>query len=245
MKPLICCSFLVFLFGACHERPASAPAVLPAGISDLLAQRTMGTYTGQFGKGLITLVVNYINGPTVSGYDIHKGLRRNFNGEISQQGGLLQLVLKEPGSNPFDGTFSLSLDTAKMMMKGRWAPFDSTKAPVRKLALDRKESNDGYVILAGAWYAGRDSTLNLEGDGTCTFEFYERPDDSTSQLITLRGNYTFRGSECTIDWAKNKYFPSLKLVVQPPSQSPDSAGAAPPEMRGNGMKFVMSEGEED
>jgi len=205
----------------------------------------MGIYTGQFGKGLITVVVNYINGQMVSGYDIHKGLRRNFNGEVSQQGGLLQLVLKEPGSNPFDGRFNLTLDTAKMMMKGKWAPFDSSKAPVRVLALDRKESNDGYDILAGVWYAGRDSTLNLEGNGTCTYAFYERPDDSTSQLITLRGNYTFRGSECTIEWAKNKYFPGLKLIVQPPGQAPDSSGPAPLEMRGNGMRFIMGGDEGD
>jgi len=243
MKPLTCLSFLVVLFWACHERPASSAVALPAGVSDSLSQKTMGTYTGQFGKGLISVVVNYINGQTVSGYDIHKGLRRNFNGEVVQQGGVLQFVLKEPGSNPFDGTFNLTLDTARREMKGKWAPFDSSKGPARLLSLERKEGNDGFDTLGGLWVAGRDSVLTLAIDGTCSYEFYQRPDDSTSQLITLKGNYTIRGSECRIEWAKNDYFPSMRLIVQQPRYNADSTVLEPLEMVGNGLKFTMDEGD--
>src|ERR1700755_3101560 len=56
----------------------------PAGVSGNLAAKAMGTYTGSLdNKDLITLVINYISGKTVSGYDIHKGLRRNVNGELT------------------------------------------------------------------------------------------------------------------------------------------------------------------
>ena len=243
MKALTCYFFLVLSFWACHERPSSSNALLSNGISDSLAQKSMGTYTGAFGKGLISVVVNYVNGTIVSGYDIHKGLRRNFNGEVSQQGSLLKFVLKEPGSNPYDGKFTLTLDTTSWKISGSWAPFDSTKSPAHQLALQRKETNDGLDLMSGAWVAGEDSTLNLATDGTCTFEFYQRPQDSTSQLITLKGNYTVRGKECRIEWEKNAYFPFMKLTVQPPTYTADSAVMEPMEMLGNGMKFVMYEGD--
>ena len=203
----------------------------------------MGTYTGQFGKGLITVVVNYINGPTVSGYDIHKGVRRNFNGEVSQQGGGLKFLLKEPGSNPYDGMLTLELDTASWKIKGKWAPFDSSKASVRQLALGRKVTSDSVFDLGGTyWDAGmssRDSVLIFETDGTCSFEFYERPQDSTSQMITLKGNYVSNGKECRIEWAKNDHFPSMKLAIWVPKEGGDSTVSSLPELRSNRITFVM------
>jgi len=73
-----------------------------------------GTYSGLYSKGLITLAINYISGSTASGYNLHKGLRRNINGPVELKGGQLNFVLKEPGGNPYDGTFYLSLDTASL-----------------------------------------------------------------------------------------------------------------------------------
>ena len=242
MKPLNCCSFLVFLFWACHERPASSNAVLSGGVSDSLAQKAMGTYTGQFGKGLISVVVNYINGQTVSGYDIHKGLRRNVNGEVTRDGSLLKFLLKEPGSNPYDGAFDLVLDTASWKMKGKWSPFDTSKVRVRQLALSRKMRSDSVFDLEGtSWVIGSDSTLNLENDGNCSIELYERPQDSTSQLITIKGTYVANGRECRIEWAKNDHFPSMKLTLHIPYEGTDSA--AIPELWGNGVKYFLLEGD--
>lgn len=198
----------------------------------------MGTYTGQFGKGLITVVVNYINGQTISGYDIHKGLRRNFNGEVSQQGGALRLSLAEPGSNPLDGVFTMDLDTISWKMKGKWAPFDSSKGSVRQMALSRKVTSDSvFDLRRGYWDAGtssRDSVLMFQADGTCSFEFYERPQDSTSQMITIKGNYVSNGKECRIEWEKNDHFHSMKLQIWVEKDSI-------PELRGKGISFVLNE----
>lgn len=243
MKPLLCCLFLVLSFIACHQRPASVTAAPLTGISDSLAEKSMGIYTGQFSKGLITVVINYISGHTVSGYDIHKGLRRNINGRVTQQGDQLNFVLKEPGNNPFDGTFSFALDTVKWKIKGKWTPIDSAKMPVRQLALYRK--TDREIEFAGGWVAGRDSTLYLSVDGTCSFEWYERPEDSTSQLITLKGNYFVTGKECRIEWEKNNHFPSMKLTLWPAILGADSLQVSPAKLRGNGFEFVYAEEEGD
>src|SRR6202012_500122 len=130
MKLLMCCLFPVLLFIACHQRSASATSgdVVRTGLPDSLAGKAMGTYSGQFGKSLITVVINYISGSTVSGYDIHKGLRRNLNGTLQQKDGQLAIVLKEPGGNPYDGTFYLSLDTATDKITGKWIPTDPARA---------------------------------------------------------------------------------------------------------------------
>src|ERR1700754_3766046 len=140
MKLLMCCFFLVLSFIACHQRSASATSgdAVRTGLSDSLAEKAMGTYSGQFGKSLITVVINYISGRTVSGYDIHKGLRRNFNGEVTQLDNSLNFVVKEPGDNRYDGVFSLSLDTTSWKITGKWVPVDSTKAKSKELALTRK-----------------------------------------------------------------------------------------------------------
>ena len=238
MKPLLCCLFPVLSFIACHQRPATATAAPLAGLSDSLAEKSMGIYTGQFSKGLITVVINYISGRTVSGYDIHKGLRRNINGQVTQQGDQLNFVLKEPGNNPFDGTFSFALDTVNWKIKGKWTPIDSAKMPVRQLALSRK--TEAETDFVGSWVTGRDSTLTLNNDGTCAFELYERPADSTSQLIRIKGNYSISGKECRIEWEKNTHFPSMRLTILPYVLGPDSLQTSPPKLRGNGLEFEFS-----
>lgn len=103
---LILCS-LAAISG--HSASGDASAGWP-GVPDSAAAHLQGAYSGKFKSGLMTLVINYVSGNTVSGYDLHKGVRRNVNGEIGEKDGRYVLVLKEPGGNPLDGTFYLSAD---------------------------------------------------------------------------------------------------------------------------------------
>jgi len=243
MKPLMCCFFLVLSFIACHQRPtaASATGATVAGLPDSLAEKAMGTYSGQFGKGLITVVINYISGRTVSGYDIHKGLRRNFNGEVTQLDNFLNFVVKEPGDNRYDGAFSLSLDTTSWNLKGEWVPVDSTKAKSKELTLTRK-IEDGSHSSWDVWLANGsyDSLLSFEANGICKFEFYNGPEDSVSQLTTIKGNYEWDEKENTyrIEWEKNSHLSpqSMKLILNPGREDNDSISTAPT-LQGNGWKF--------
>ena len=246
MKPLMCCFFLVLFFWACHQRPAAATAtgVTVTGLSDSLAEKAMGTYSGQFGKSLITVVINYISGRTVSGYDIHKGLRRNFNGEVTQLDNFLNFVVKEPGDNRYDGAFSLSLDTTSWNMTGKWVPVDSTKAKSKELTLTRKigdGSQSWDLWLANGSY---DSLLKFEPNGICKFEFYSGPEDSATQLTTIKGNYELNEKEQTyrIEWEKNSHLSpqSMKLIILHGPKDSDSLEIGPPTLQGNGWKFIKS-----
>lgn len=253
MKPLFLAGlFLALTLLACNQHPAPA-ASASSGVSDSLAAHAMGTYTGRFGKSLITVVINYISGKTVSGYDIHKGLRRNFNGEVTPRGGLLNFVLREPGDNGYDGVFSFSLDTASWKIKGKWTPVDSSKLKPRDITLARKQAqesmNEDFDIYYVTWLAGNstDSVLRFDQNGSCRFEFYPSG-DSTSQLITVRGNYEGDSKgPFRIEWEKNDYLKptSMKLVLDSVKQvnTSDSTTYYSMILRGNGWVFTMMEGD--
>jgi len=136
--------------------------VAPAGIGEAEAGKYMGTYSGSFNKGIMTLVINYISGKTASGYNIHKGLRRNFNGEVTRKGSELNFVLNEPGDNPFDGTFYFTLDTASLLIRGKWVAKDSAKISTKKLALSRRpEAEEEMGSNQWTTVGGGDTTLKL------------------------------------------------------------------------------------
>src|SRR5579859_2069918 len=143
----LCTALLALSLFACHQGQPAASGNAP-GISQQLANSitTGGTWTGHYSKGLLTLAINYISGNIASGYDIHKGLRRNLNGSVEQKGGRLEFVLREPGGNPYDGTFYLSLDTATDKISGKWDPTDVTKAKAGPLELARSYIEDTLYI---------------------------------------------------------------------------------------------------
>jgi len=248
MRPVSCGIFIFLLFTfSCHFSADNQRAGLPAGISDLTAGKVMGVYTGNFNKGLITLAINYISGVHVSGYNIHKGLRRNINGVVQQKDGVLEFVLKEPGDNPMDGTFYLSQNTESLAIKGKWVPFDSTKTGSKRLTLTRQPEEE-VIKDDNQWttVGGGDTTLTFNNNGTCEYAFYERPEDSTSQLVTVRGNYERKVDTFRIEWQKNTHTPAqtMKLVISHTKEKgTDGDDYETRRLQGHGLEFQIFIGE--
>src|SRR6202000_1755607 len=112
----------------------------------------LGSYTGHYSKGMLTVVLNYISGNIASGYDLHKGLRRNLNGSVEQKGNTLVFELKEPGGNPTDGTFYLTLDSVTEKITGKWTPADNSKLKGGPVELARRsESEQGNKNNIDEW----------------------------------------------------------------------------------------------
>lgn len=227
---------LVLSLFACHQRQPVAPGSLN-GIPDRLASSVTGTYSGHYSKGLITLVINYISGYIVSGYDVHKGLRRNLNGAVEQIDGHLIFELKEPGGNPYDGTFFINLDTVSGKITGKWIPTDSTKAHAGPLDLARSDGADREEY-SDEW-GGDLGTLTFQKDGICTLEYYPTR-GGNSQLITVTGSYEVKGNTFRIDWQRNDHTPvlNMKLIQQAGTESTDSTAGSAPRLVGNGVEFV-------
>ena len=122
-------------------------------------------------------------------------MRRNINGELSEQNGKFSFVLKEPGDNPYDGVFEFSIDTVNFKLTGWWKPFDSSKVRSKELKLDRKAAwNGDYSNQLGTWIPASgtyatDTLLVFNPEGTCSYDFYEKPGDPNSQLVSVKGNY--------------------------------------------------------
>lgn len=225
---------------ACHQ-PQSIPNPSANGatiISDSLASRSKGFYEGQYSKGMLGLMINYLSGNTVSGYDLHKGLRRNLLGQVEQKGGVLNMTLKEPGGNPYDGIFVLSLDTATGKITGKWTPTDARKASAGPVSLSKKDIPDPEDRLGSTWI-GSLGDLNFFSDGTCALEYYPSK-DSNAQMMTVRGNYIQKEDTFRIEWQRNSYLPTLnmKLVKYPPPHpESDSIEQRMPLLKGNGVEF--------
>jgi hypothetical protein len=205
------------------------------------ARKYQGTYTGSYDKGIITLVINYISGRTVSGYDVHKGLRRNVNGELTQQGALLSFVLKEPGGHPYDGIFTFTMDTTNRTIKGQWTQLDSNatkKIQPKSFDLTRSPEKDGYDQDM-EWVSGGDSLLIFNPDGTCQFSFYKNPADSTSQQITVHGNYIHQVDTFRIEWEKNTHTPAqnMKMIIIEIHNQDAGGDYSERRLRGGGWEF--------
>jgi len=171
-----------------------------------LEKKAMNTYVGHLGDGLVTMVINYISGDAVSGYTVQRGRRRNFNGGVQLQGAALRLQLEEAGDQP--GKFEFVLDTLGWRMTGR-GPVGGEWRQLNAAALPDGWPNGNY----DTWFPvhrldSRDSVLILRNDGLCEFRFYLRPWDSTSQMITIRGNYerqSGREEGYKVEWEENEY----------------------------------------
>lgn len=236
MSAKLFCLILLILFScACQEHRQPGTAVSSPGVPDSVASKLLGTYSGHRGKGLVTLVLNYISGNTVSGYELHKGLRRNLNGQVEQKEGKFSFVLKDPGTSPFDGTFFFSLDTAKMKIAGQWIPRDSTKTHPGQLDLAYWGKN--LEKMYDDW-EGELGTLVFHSDGTCMLSYYPSKDPN-SQQISIHGNYERNVDTFRIEWQYNIHVPALrmKLVQQPYVEGTDSTESFPPSLKGDGVKF--------
>jgi hypothetical protein len=230
---------------ACHSHPPAAPG--QTGIpQELISSITIGTYSGHYSKGLLTLAINYISGNIASGYDIHKGLRRNLNGTVEIKDGRLEFVLKEPGGNPYDGTFYLSLDTAADKFSGKWVPSDVKMAKEGPLELERTTYAMNAPDLTHDQWESDLGTLQFGEDGVCTLDYYPGGDsvgniDLDAQLVTVKGSYEVKGDTIRIDWQRNKRTPTLnmRLIYNPGTPYNDSTetGGQPPVLQGKKVKF--------
>jgi hypothetical protein len=238
-----CCAILLVLTVIACQQPQSPTAKANTGISDGLAANMLGAYAGKYSKGMIRLFINYISGNTASGYNIHKGLRRNINGRVEQKGGQLLFVLKEPGGNPYDGTFYLTLDTLSQKITGKWIPADSSKAHAGELDLSRVNDpdKDGKEDFITADWEGDLGHLSFNYDGTVDLEYHPGEGES-AQLMTVHGNYEHQGDTLRIEWQRNSRTPVLKmkLVLKPYVEGSDSVEFQPPRLEGSGVKFTKN-----
>lgn len=231
-------ALLVMLFFSCHLH-APGDALSGPGVSDSLAARIRGTYNGHFKQGMVSLVINYLSDSVVSGYDVQKELRRNVNGTVQQNGGTLNFILKEPGNQPLDGTFYLSMDTTSRAATGKWVPQENSKADAGPVDLKRWDEDTSGEYIYGSWNGDLGIISFNRENGTCTLT-YDKPGAPDGPGITIWGDFEQKKDTIFIDWQPNHHLPAqqMRLVKYPWIEGVGDNPGTPAYLSGNGVKFT-------
>lgn len=204
--------FLYFSCGSKTETDASAkpPAETAKPVDGKLFE---GEYTGNFGDGHIVLVLSYVQGKNVSGYNVHKGLRRNIKGTLDNADGTYRFRLDEPGDHPYDGKFDFTLDPQTLAGKGSWKPNDAAKLKERTFELQRRQRDAAAESEFVGFWDGSEM-LEIKDDGLAELSFWEYPEgNEEGELRKIRGQWIAEGNKLTLEWAKNPYGREDKSVL--------------------------------
>jgi len=217
---LILCIACIGLYGtACQQNKAASHAVVKQDSLLLYevpvtSDNVTGTYKGDFKGSPIAIHRQYLAGKRICGYNVHKGLRRNISGSIVlENGSQLHLVMQEPGTNEFDGTFDMWLDSATGKISGKWTPMSGKEQAAAKFTLSKLDGNGDTDYL----YYFEDSTgveLNLGGLGSCTYSYMVNDSTEVAQKLSFKGSYQFTKDSASITffWQPNEVFPSRKTT---------------------------------
>jgi hypothetical protein len=195
------------------QKPDTAALVKePAAAAVVNEDKYLGIYTGEFAGSPISIVLNYISGRNVSGYNVHKGLKRNIRGTLEPAGPMLKFTMREPGNNKYDGIFNFYLDSGTLAGRGRWTPMvDSTQTP-KDFTIAKKKAKDYDPLNAMLSDSLTSQTLWLKEDGSAEFAFYQNDSTKMAQQNTILGNWQQKGDSVIVFWQKNERFPARRTA---------------------------------
>lgn len=210
---LLLCASLLSCGGKTETAPSPA-ADVAAPASPFDTKNFEGEYVGAFGDGHIVLVLSYVQGKNVSGYNVHKGLRRNLKGSLTETDGEYRFVLNEPGDNKFDGTFDFTLNPDDFTGKGSWNPNDKAATKAKTFTLKERVRDSSEDQFTGYWDGAE--MLLIKPDGIAEMEYWEPVPgkEDESEPRTLRGQWMAEGKTVTIEWPKNPYNHGEKYVLE-------------------------------
>ncbi len=216
---LCCCLLAAMLLPSCKDarrkgdgKPAESAFPIAYSYDSL-----QGIYSGDFGGSVIHLSLRLATGRNAVGYTIHKGLKRNFSGQMEVADRGFHLLLKEPGNNPYDGVFDVKLDTTLHTITGNWTPKNNAKLKTITFVLKKEAANldMSYEDQPEGTYRDSTATLVFNADGQCVYEFYEVTNGVRSQqLKSVRGSWHRQAATYYISWAKNTELPEGTSALQ-------------------------------
>lgn len=241
---LLACSLFILISCNNKQEDQFITAVKGKTLIELpvVPEKIIGTYIGDFKGSPISITLNYVFGGHASGYNIHKGLKRNITGTIDFENNQLHLQLSEPGNNPYDGKFDLTIDTATWKGKGDWKPLKKGDEVTFNFQRQRSFRNDegGFDPFNSIYMNEGGNYIQLNTNGSCVYS-YLTDSTKTGQSITIRGNYSLsKDSTLTIFWQKNDVFPSGKSAFKMKTDHPDKESDYSVLMlKGNGKTFTQ------
>lgn len=220
MRPYLI-TIITFIIFACNNQASTSEATTKTdslahtGIDDVVLNsgydvtQLKGLYSGSFDGTPISISINYVSGKNVSGYNVHKGLKRNIRGTLEPMGSQFKLMLDEPGSNKYDGHFELFIDTASYKGQGTWVPKNDSTLKKKTFAFTRQPKQE-FNELAATWSDSLNRILDLKEDGAAVFNYYINKGKPQEQLESFGGNWQQKKDSILIYWQPNTVFPSRR-----------------------------------
>lgn len=221
MLRFVICTIAIIGLVACNQAKkdtATTPetdSLATSNINDVLlnssydATQLQGIYTGPFDGSPISIAINYVSGKNISGYNVHKGLKRNIRGTLEPMGSQFKLVLDEPGDNQYDGHFELVIDTASYSGQGTWTPKNDATLKKKTFTLTKKKNED-YNELATSWADTLNRSIMLKDDGAATFSYYTNRGTAQEQMETISGSWQQKKDSVLVFWQPNSVLPSRR-----------------------------------
>lgn len=208
----------IVCFVACNSSTTTevkTDSLINTNAGDLMLKTTFntdklkGVYSGSFDGTPISISINYISGKNISGYNVHKGLKRNMRGSLEPFGSQFKILLDEPGNNKFDGHFELFIDTSSFTGKGSWTPKNNANLKKKDFTLAKKkeETYNGLITL---WSDTLSRTIQLKVDGSTLFSYYSGKGTPQEQMQNISGNWQEKGDSLIIFWQNNSVFSSRR-----------------------------------
>lgn len=187
-----------------------------------------GDYFGEFGGSTIRLTINYVSNKQVVGYNIFKGLMRNISGNVEETIDEVILNMAEPGDNPYDGNFKLSVNRESLKFACIWEPLDAklkskkfSLTKVKKMKYDDFKhtdpiTNDNFKFFFDH-VADTIADIYFQEDGLVKYEYYLSDDDYENrreQVQTIKGDWIVKGGKLLIDWEENQIFPTRRSTFK-------------------------------
>ncbi|MEO7309425.1 MAG: hypothetical protein ABIX01_03430 [Chitinophagaceae bacterium] len=213
--PVLCSILLTVACNSTNTVDVKTDSLVNTGINDLVlnstfdVQQLKGLYAGSFEGTPISISINYVSGKNVSGYNVHKGLKRNMRGSLEPFGSQVKLELDEPGNNRFDGHFELFIDTASFAGKGTWKPKNDSTLKTKDFSFT-KNKEEGYNQLVALWSDTLNRSIQLKSDGAAVFAYYTGKGTPQEQLQNFGGNWQQKGDSVIVFWQPNPIFPSRR-----------------------------------
>lgn len=172
-----------------------------------------GEYIGNFGDAHIVVVLSYVQGKNVSGYNIHKGLKRNIKGNLTTTNDVYRFKLEEPGDNPYDGKFDFTLEPEKFTGKGTWTPNDKKKLTAKSFELQQRIRDTTESDFIGFWDGAEMMEIKLDGFAELSYWDEVKNEGEISQKHVIRGQWIVEKETITIEWSNNPYNHGEKYVL--------------------------------
>ncbi|MCB9261622.1 MAG: YARHG domain-containing protein [Flavobacteriales bacterium] len=173
-----------------------------------------GTYWFKNGNA-ISVFIKKMVGDSVFGTSVCAGNERDLKGKIVNQNDTFKIELTEPGDDPYDGKFFLTLNAKSGKMKGQFIPMAKGR-PIKKVTMQSSEFK--YDPKAVEWSMDRDffgKNISLERLVETDVEnFSKHTLRVLRNLIYARHGYSFKMLDIRTFFESYSWYTPVSINIQ-------------------------------